>query len=327
MKKLLLFSVAIFFVFGLQAQQDSAKVKKQDTNVVTVEKDSTVTKVKVSETNLVTVEEDSVATRVKVGKNGGIQVIANHEGDTVHIRVGNRIFDVIDNGNSTEITTSKEPKENRKHYRDFNGHWGGFELGVNTFRATDYSLYNNTGYGEFFDLNYSKSLTFNLNIAEFAFSNNRKTIGVLTGAGFSFMNFRFDQAKITVEKNSEGLLIPVTLESAKKSKLNLNYLTIPLILEVNTPLKLNNQHLSLAAGVIGGLNIGNHTKIKYDDNSKEKVRGNFNVNPFKYELTGRLGLGEFCLFANYSMTPLFKEGKGPELYPLVVGISFPNINF
>jgi len=25
------------------------------------------------------------------------------------------------------------------------------------------------------------------------------------------------------------------------------------------------------------------------------------------------------------MTSLFKDGKGPELYPLMIGVSFPNI--
>jgi hypothetical protein len=72
------------------------------------------------------------------------------------------------------------------------------------------------------------------------------------------------------------------------------------------------------------LNIGSHTKIKYTG-TKDKDRGNFNISPLKYALTGRIGLGDVCLFANYGMTPLFRDGKGPRLMPLVVGISFPNI--
>ena len=327
MKKILLIIAAVLFAWGTQAQEDTTKIKKQTTEVFSVKEDSAGTKVKVFNKNLVTVKEDSAATKVVVGKDGGIQVITNNEGDTVHVRIGKRIFDVIDNGNGTEITTRKEYRDHRTYRESFNGHWAGFELGANTFHTSDYSLYNNTEFGEFFDLNYGKSLTFNLNIAEFAFSNERQTFGLMSGLGFSFMDFRFDQDMITIEKNAEGLLVPRSLESARKSKLNINYLTIPMILEVYTPLKLNNKHLTLAAGVIGGLNIGNHTKVKYDDHSKDKIRSNFNVNQFKYELTGRLGLGELCLFANYSMTPLFKEGKGPELYPLVIGISFPNVHF
>jgi hypothetical protein len=310
MKRILLFLGLVSLFSGLTAQQDT-------------------TKIKVLGKNMVSVEEDSVGTKVKVGNHGGIQVVANHNGDTVSIRIGNRVFDVMEREGKTEITTTKRPRDYRPfEQRMFNGHWAGLEMGINTFRSQDYSLYKDTQYGEFFDLNYGKSLTVNLNIAEFAFSNDRKTVALVSGLGFSFMDFRFDQP-ITIGKGPvTGRIIPIPLEQdIKKSKLNVSYLTAPLFLEIATPLKLHHQRMTIGAGVIGGINIGSHTKIKYANNSKDKARGNFNVNPFKYELTGRLGLGEFCIFANYGMTPLFKSGKGPELMPLVIGISFPNVSF
>jgi hypothetical protein len=31
------------------------------------------------------------------------------------------------------------------------------------------------------------------------------------------------------------------------------------------------------------------------------------------------------VFVNYGMTPLFQERRGPELYPVTIGFSFPNI--
>lgn len=298
---------------GLMAQQDTTKIRVLGKNVILV-------------------EEDSVGTKVKVGKNGGIQVIANHEGDTVSIRIGNRVFDVMERDGKTEITTTKRPRDYRPfEQRMFNGHWAGFEMGINSFHSHDYSLYKNTPYelyGEFFDLNYGKSLTVNLNFAEFAFSNDRKTVALVTGLGFSFMDFRFDQHITIAKEAATGRIIPIDLPAdIKKSKLNVSYLTAPLILEIATPLKLHHQKMTIGGGVIAGINIGSHTKIKYDNNSKDKARGNFNLNPFKYDLTGRLGLGEFCLFANYGMTPLFKDGKGPGLKTLVIGVSFPNVSF
>lgn len=45
----------------------------------------------------------------------------------------------------------------------------------------------------------------------------------------------------------------------------------------------------------------------------------------RFDLTARVNFGDLGLFVNYSLTPLFKDGKGPELYPMMVGISFPNI--
>jgi len=308
MKNFILFILILLTASSLSAQQDS-------------------TKIAVKEKNVVTVEEDSVGTKVKVGNNSGIEVVANHRGDTVSIRIGSRSFDVIESERGTEITTSREPREKRWKDRIFNGHWAGLEMGVNVVNNVDYSPYAATNLGEFFDLNQGKSLTFNMNVAEFAFSNERKTVGILSGVGFSFMDYRFDRPMTLVKDPGNGILVPFYPDQeVKKSKLNITYLTVPLILEIATPLKLNHQRLTIAGGVIGGINIGAHTKVKYEG-AKEKDRGNFNVNPLKYELTGRLGLGEICLFANYSMTPLFKEGKGPGFNPLTIGISFPNVDF
>jgi len=308
MKNFILFVLILLMATSVYAQQDTAKTT-------------------VKEYNVVTVVEDSVGTKVKVGKNSGIQVVANHKGDTVSVRIGNRTFDVIESERGTEISTSREEREKRWKDRIFNGHWAGLEMGVNVVSNADYSPYRQTTFGEFFDINQGKSLTFNLNLAEFAFSNERKTVGILSGLGFSFMDYRFDQPMTLAKETGSGLLVPVYPEGEiKKSKLNITYLTIPLILEIATPLKLNHQRLTIAGGVIGGINIGARTKVKYEG-AKEKDRGNFNVNPLKYELTGRLGLGEICLFANYSMTPLFKEGKGPGFNPLTIGISFPNVDF
>jgi hypothetical protein len=310
MKRIILFFVALSIIYTSGAQ-DSTKVKVMNKNVVTV-------------------VEDSTGTRVKVGDKNGVEITTDDKGDTTRIRVGRRIFDVIEDNDGTEINITRETRERKRDNPHFNGHWAGVELGMNMFHQTDYSPYNNSLYAddEFFDLNYGKSLTVNINFAELTFKNDRNTVGLVTGMGLSLMDFRFDR-KITIIKDDFlGKIIPDALnpEGLKKTKLHVSYLTLPLFLEVATPLKFNSNRLTLAAGVIGGIIIGAHTKIKYSG-SKDKERGNFNISPLKYELTGRIGLGEFCLFANYGMTPLFKDGKGPKLMPLEVGISFPNIRF
>ncbi len=309
MKRITLLIVFALMISAGYAQEDSASVKAFRKNVVTV-------------------VENAEKVQVKVGENRGVEVITNQRGDTTSIRIGNRNFNVIDGNNGTKIHVTREERNKRKNYGKFNGHWGGLELGVNTFLTSDYSMYDGQGYGEFFDINYGKSLTFNFNFAEYAFTNERNTFGLVTGLGFSSMDFRFDQPMTVAKASGSGMLVPIDLEPAgfKKSKLNVSYLTAPLILEIATPLRMNQHRLTLGAGVIGGLNIGSRTKVKTSDGIS-KDRRNFNVNPFKYELTGRIGLGELCIFANYGMTPLFKEGKGPELVPLTVGISFPNISF
>ncbi|RIJ48673.1 hypothetical protein D1614_09065 [Maribellus luteus] len=281
------------------------------------------TQVKVLKKNVVTVVEDGNGTKVKVGENKGVEVITDDWGDTTRIRIGRRTFDVVENGHRTYVNVSKEPRS-KNWNGHFNPHWAGIEVGMNLFSSTDYSMYNGD---EFFDLIPGKSLTWNINFAEWAFRNERNNFALVTGLGFSFSDYRFDR-QITIEKDpNSGMIIPVSLEDLDKfdkSKLTMTYLTAPLMFEGKTPLRMGGSHLYLAGGVIGGLHIGSHTKYKYDGN-KEKSRGNFNLSQFKLDLTGRIGFGDFCVFVNYGLTPLFKDGKGPELNPMMIGVSFPNI--
>jgi hypothetical protein len=280
------------------------------------------TNINILKRNVVTVTETSEKVRVKVGEEEGIEVITNQKGDTTSIRLGNRTFDVIENHTGTKIHMSRDTKERKKGSSRFPGTWESVGMGINTFHKTDYSAYNGQNFGEFFDINHSKSITVNINFAEYAFTNKQNNFGLVTGLGLSFMDFRFDQPITVTKETGSGLLIPVELPSdgLRKSKLNVSYLTAPLILETVTPLKYKAKRLTLGAGVIGSLNIGSHTKIKSSD-GKSKERRNFNINPFKYDLTGRIGFGDLCIFVNYGMTPLFKEGKGPELVPVTAGIS------
>lgn len=307
MRKLISIALFSFLAFSLFAQPDT-------------------TKVEAGKKNIVTVIEDGKTTHVKAGGDGGVEVIANEQGDTVHIRIGRRKIEIIETGDGTSVKMDKD-KSIKLTDNSFNPHWTGVEMGINLFRQSDYSTYAGSEFPDnFMDLNHGKSISVNLNVFEWAFKNRAQNFGVITGLGFSFMDFAFDQP-VTIEKeNGNGKIIPVTLESdgLKKSKLNTSYLTAPLMLEVKTPLKAGNSHLCLAAGVIGGLNIGSHTKYKYR-NQKEKLRSNFNLNQFKYDLTGRIGLGDFMLFVNWGMTPLFKDKNGPGLVPVTFGFSFPNI--
>ena len=288
------------------------------------------TKVVVGKKNIVTVVDGN--DRVEVSVGNGVEVITDDWGDTTHIRIGRRTFKVIDGHNGTYVRVEKD-NDRPKWSGRFNPHWAGLEVGVNVMTNSDYSVYNGQydEFGDFMDLNPGKSLSWNLNIMEFAFKNERKTFGVVTGLGFSFNDYTFNDQITIVKDPTTSLTVPVTIPNdsegsgVKKSKLHVNYITAPLMLEVKTPLRMGSSRLYLAGGVIGSLYLGSHTKYKYYKGDKIKSKSGFNINQWKYELTGRIGFGDFCVFANYSMTSLFRDGKGPDVHPLLIGISFPNI--
>ena len=289
------------------------------------------TKVGIMKKNVVTVVDDYDKVHVKVGNDKGVEVITDEWGDTTKIRIGRRSFNVIEGDNGTYVKVDKEVRK-KNWSGSFNPHWMGLEVGMNMFQNSDYSIYQGTDYeefGEVFDLRSGKSLTWNINFLEFAFKNKKKTFGLVTGMGISLNDYAFD-LPVTLEKeDGYGKVVPIDItmedKSVKKSKLHVNYLTVPLMFEVKTPLRMGSSRLSLSAGAIGSLYIGAHSKYKYYDRAKVKIKGNYHINQWKYDLTGRIHFGDFTVFANYSMTSLFRDSKGPEIHPLLIGISFPNI--
>jgi len=150
----------------------------------------------------------------------------------------------------------------------------------------------------------------------------RKNIMLVTGLGFTINNYRFD---------SQAYLIPgvdsVTSEidpnaTVKKNKLVAQYLTVPLLIEFNTS-QNPKKTFHFAFGMIGGIKLASHGKLIKEANGdevKSKYYDQYNLNPWRYDATVRLGYRGFTVFGSYNMAGLFENNKSPELYPLTVGL-------
>ena len=151
-------------------------------------------------------------------------------------------------------------------------------------------------------------------------------VGLVSGLGFEFINYNFNGQNSIMKDPITGEIVeyvPPYAGFITKSKMNIAYLTIPLLLEFHIPAGSGKIHLS--TGVIGGLKLWSNAKIKYTeagDRSKEKNRSDFNLSPLRWGVTARVGYKWIGIFANYYMTPLFKPTMGPELYPFAVGLAF-----
>lgn len=308
MKKLFLFIVILAFLTHAQAQNDTTKVKVLSKKIVEVNEDA------------------SGKTEVTL-LDGKINILDNSGNDTTSIRIGRRNIEIVEEGGKTDVSIHRiEKDENARGWRrgkHFNGHWSGFELGFNGLANEDYSLYSAAD-ADFMELNQPKSMEVNFNFLEYSIVLDNP-IGLVTGMGFSMNNYRFDN-DLTLVKGDDGIVHPLWIEEdekVEKSKLMASWLTVPLLLEFQIPVNGRSNRLFISGGVIGGINLGSHTKVKYDG-SKEKDRGSFNINPFKCSATIRAGLKDFSLYASYGLTPLFKSDKGPELFPFSVGISLIN---
>ena len=65
---------------------------------------------------------------------------------------------------------------------------------------------------------------------------------------------------------------PVSLnpDNLSKTKLAITYLNVPLLLEFQVPVNHNEGRLFVNAGIIGGVKIGSHTKVKYGDKKRQR---------------------------------------------------------
>jgi hypothetical protein len=307
MKNVFLLMMILTFLMSAQAQNDTTKVKVLNRKIVEVN------------------ESASGKTEVTL-LDGKINILDNSCNDTTSIRIGRRNIEIVEDGGKTDVSIHRiEKDENGKGWKrgkHFNGHWSGFELGFNGLADEDYSLYPAAD-ADFMELDQPKSMEVNINFLEYSIVLDSH-IGLVTGMGFSMNNYRFDK-DLTLVKGDDRI-IPLRFgeeQKVEKSKLTASYLTVPLLLEFQIPVNGRSNRLFISGGVIGGINLGSHTKVKYDD-SKEKDRGNFNINPFKCSATVRAGFNDLSLYASYGLTPLFKNDKGPELFPFSIGISLIN---
>lgn len=259
------------------------------------------------------IETNDKNTRVKIGRSQNIS-IQEADGAT-RIRLGSTEINIADDNVHIDFWKARNNKK-------FRGNWAGIEMGINGYTKQNYNGYVQK---DFMDLRPIKSINMRLNLMQldFGLQKNKNNIGFLTGLGLESKDFRFENNYSI--KNLEGTTQPKILEydRVKKSKLNILYITVPLIFEIQSLAK-NGKKIHAGVGVEGGWRIGSHTKIKYKDGSKwkkTKTRNNFNLNDFKADAQLRLGYGGFHLFVSYGLIDLFKKDKGPELSPITVGIT------
>jgi hypothetical protein len=201
--------------------------------------------------------------------------------------------------------------------------WIGIDLFQNGYLTPDNSL-TLPAFQDYMSLNYGlRNLGWNLNLVEKDFRFAKGRMQIVTGLGFSFNSYAFkNKTKLNADTSYTVSYPYDTGIDYKKNKLRESFVTVPLLLELNTS-RRESRNFHIAAGVIGGLKLGSSTKqiLVADNHTYKTVRkDDYNLYPFKLDATVRVGYGPITLFGTYSLTPLFEKGKGPTLYPFTVGI-------
>jgi hypothetical protein len=232
--------------------------------------------------------------------------------DSVRVNIGQHDVVVTDDGVKFE-KHNKRPK--------FNGHWAGFGLSVNGLLNQDHMIDYPEG-APYLDINYNKSTGVNVNFFEQSVNLYNNHLGLVTGLGVTWNNYRFADNVILTDTSGhlDGYFDETPGFNYQKSKLMLASLRIPLLLEyqTNSYMKTNSFHVS--AGAVGSVRMWSHTKNEIND-SKSKNKGDFYVNPFIVQGMATIGWGIINLYGTYSFSEMFRNEKGPTAYPFEVGIT------
>ncbi len=160
-------------------------------------------------------------------------------------------------------------------------------------------------------------------------------LSVAFGVGVGTSNVYFKNYNIGITSTTSTL--PFTnLDSAnrfKKYKLSTAYLEIPIELRYTKNPEKSNKSFKAALGIKVGTLVNAHTKGKTLQNSGGSTIGSYTqkltnksyFNSTRLAVTGRVGLGNFSLFASYQINNFLKDGVGPQIRPLQVGLNLSGL--
>ncbi|HET6244132.1 MAG: DUF2807 domain-containing protein [Bacteroidetes bacterium] len=233
--------------------------------------------------------------------------------DTTKIRLGSKNYIIFSEDDTVACRTKKT-----RH----NNHWAGIDLGVAGYLSPQQS-FGMEHENQLFELDYSRSRTWNINFLEKNLKLYKNHVGIVTGMGLSFTRYHFNNRQTALIPYTDSTFMFETNSVTRKNLLSASYLTVPLLIEFNTH-QNSQKSFHFATGLIGGYRINSKTvQITEFEGVKSRlvIKDDYNLSPFNLNATVRFGYGNFNLFATYSLTEMFDKGKGPELFPVTAGIT------
>ncbi len=265
----------------------------------------------------------------KSAENGKVILNARNQAGT--IQIGNVTIKANDLDSNPVIKIERKKPAPKK----VSTNWWIFDLGfagnrdetnyatavVNNNYLRTFGAANGSPNKQTFNLNNGKTTNVNLWFFMQKVSIVKQAVFLKYGMGMEMYNFRYD-SRVSYRKESFPYLYNDSI-SFSKNKLFAGYLSVPLMLHVNTT-PGNKKGFSFSAGVSAGYLVGSRVKQKSAERGKQKYKGDFDLSPFRTALVGELGIGPVKLYGSYSLNTLHQSYTRLEQYPFAVGIRFSN---
>lgn len=163
--------------------------------------------------------------------------------------------------------------------------------------------------------------------------NPKWSIGFGLGVGTSNMYFRNTIVDIKSRTNTLPFTNADSINHFKKYKLTTAFLELPVELRFTLHPEKEAKSIKAAIGFKAGTMLSVHTKGKNlvdkdgasvnSFTSKESAKGFFNTT--RLAATVRIGYGNFCLFGSYQVNNILKDGVGPEMKLMQIGLNFSGL--
>lgn len=129
--------------------------------------------------------------------------------------------------------------------------------------------------------------------------------------GFGFENYAFkDNYFLNRGDNGEVILDTINNVTLDKNKLAVMYLDMPLEIRIHPKGTAEGEGFFLSAGVVPGLKLNAHTKLKSEENEgtqRQKYSSNFGLNDYRVGLQFRVGWKGVNFFYKTYLTKVFRS--------------------
>jgi hypothetical protein len=168
-------------------------------------------------------------------------------------------------------------------------------------------------------LNTGKSSNVNIWLFMQRASLSKNVLNLKYGLGLEMYNFRYD-SRISFRNAPAPMAFNDSI-SFTKNKLYAGYITVPLMININTK-PSSHRGLIMSVGMSAGYLLASRNKRISGERGKQKYRGDLALDPWRLAAIGEIGLGPVRLYGSYSINQLQKTYTRMEQYPYTIGIRF-----
>lgn len=140
------------------------------------------------------------------------------------------------------------------------------------------------------------------------------------GLELAWNNYMFDK-DIRLEKATSQVVLTPASEPLKKSKSTVTSILLPVMPQLSFYNNEGRKTFHIGLGGFIGYRLDSYTKVKYQNNDKDRIHSNYYLNDLQYGLAANIGLLKADLFVRYNLNNIFQTDRGPDLRTLSFGIS------